>query len=120
MKSESVWSSLMAHGKGRKMVSGKEMICFLQSHKTAVILMFLFILFSISISSAATEPTIKWSNPDNITYGTALSPTQLNAAATDPVNGSTVPGTFVYHPAAGILLSAGNQTLHVDFTPKPS
>ena len=53
MKSESVWSSLTAHGKGRKMISGRKMIGFLQSHKTAIILMFLFILLSTSVSSAA-------------------------------------------------------------------
>ena len=57
-------------------------------------------------------PTITWSNPVDITYGTALSSTQLNATA------SAVPGTFVYLPAAGALLNAGNgQTLSVTFTP---
>ncbi len=56
-------------------------------------------------------PTITWSNPTDITYGTALSGTQLNATA-------SVPGTFAYTPTAGTVLSAGNsQTLHVDFTP---
>ena len=56
-------------------------------------------------------PTITWNNPANITYGTALSGTQLNATA-------SVPGSFVYTPASGTVLSAGNgQTLHVDFTP---
>src|SRR5207244_3721221 len=56
-------------------------------------------------------PAITWSNPADITYGTALSGAQLNATA-------SVPGSFVYSPAAGTLLNAGNnQTLHVDFTP---
>ena len=56
-------------------------------------------------------PNITWSNPANITYGTVLSGTQLNATA-------DVPGSFVYTPAAGTLLGAGvGQTLHVDFTP---
>jgi len=56
-------------------------------------------------------PTITWNNPANITYGTALSGTQLNATA-------SVPGTFTYTPAAGTVLDAGaGQTLHVDFTP---
>ena len=29
----------------------------------------------------------------------------------------SVPGTFVYTPASGTVLSAGTQTLNVDFTP---
>jgi len=60
---------------------------------------------------AKTTPTITWNNPADITYGTALDGTQLNATA-------SVAGTFVYTPAAGTVLNAGNgQTLHVDFTP---
>ena len=54
--------------------------------------------------------TITWSNPADITYGTALSSTQLNASA-------SVPGSFVYTPASGTILSAGTHTLRVDFTP---
>ena len=50
-------------------------------------------------------------NPTTITYGTALSGTQLNAAC------ATTSGTFAYNPPSGTVLSAGNQTLHVDFTP---
>ena len=57
-----------------------------------------------------TTPTITWNNPADITYGTALSATQLNAVA-------SVPGTYVYTPVAGTVLNAGTQTLHVDFTP---
>ena len=54
---------------------------------------------------------ITWANPAAISYGTALSGTQLNATA-------NVPGTFAYTPAAGVVLNAGTgQTLHVDFTP---
>jgi hypothetical protein len=56
-------------------------------------------------------PTITWANPSGITYGTALSATQLDATA-------SVPGTFVYSPAAGTVLNAGsNQALSVTFTP---
>ncbi|MGB9941091.1 PKD domain-containing protein [Methanosarcina sp.] len=62
-------------------------------------------------------PTITWNNPADIKAGTALSSEQLNAIATDPNTGNSVPGTFVYTPAAGTVLSAGSQTLHVDFTP---
>jgi pimeloyl-ACP methyl ester carboxylesterase len=63
-------------------------------------------------------PTLSWATPAAITYGTALSATQLNATAT--YNGATVPGTFTYTPAAGTVLSAGAQTLSVTFTPNDS
>jgi hypothetical protein len=55
-------------------------------------------------------PTISWTAPAAITYGTALSATQLDAS-------STVAGTLVYTPALGTLLKAGSQTLSVTFTP---
>jgi len=56
-------------------------------------------------------PIITWSNPADITYGTALSGTQLNA-------GASLSGTFVYTPPATTVLSVGaGQTLHVAFTP---
>jgi hypothetical protein len=57
-----------------------------------------------------TTPTITWPAPAPITYGTALSPTQLDAT-------TNVAGNFVYLPPAGTVLSAGNQTLGVTFTP---
>jgi hypothetical protein len=62
-----------------------------------------------------TTPTITWSAPAAITYGTALSGTQLDATAT--ASGTTVPGTFNYSPAAGAVLATGVQTLSVTFTP---
>jgi hypothetical protein len=71
-------------------------------------------------------PTLTWPNPADITYGTGLDGTQLDATASVVVNGSTVsvPGTFTYTladgttPAAGAVLRAGpNQTLLVSFTP---
>ncbi|HET7433686.1 MAG TPA: MBG domain-containing protein [Thermoanaerobaculia bacterium] len=59
-------------------------------------------------------PTVTWSDPADITYGTPLSGTQLNATA-------SVPGTFTYAPAAGTVLNAGaNQALSVDFAPADS
>src|SRR5207237_4550746 len=54
--------------------------------------------------------TITWPAPADITYGTALSATQLNATA-------SAPGTFVYTPAAGTVLDAGSHTLSVTLTP---
>ena len=45
--------------------------------------------------TALGQITIQWSNPADITYGTPLDGTQLNAVATD-ATGATVPGTFKY------------------------
>jgi hypothetical protein len=60
---------------------------------------------------AAALPIITWSNPADITYGTALGSAQLNATA-------DVDGTFAYSPAPGTVLNAGStQTLSVTFTP---
>jgi Flp pilus assembly CpaE family ATPase len=58
-------------------------------------------------------PSISWAKPAAITYGTALTPAQLNAT-------SSVPGRFVYTPSLGEVLSAGVQTLSVEFTPADS
>jgi len=57
-----------------------------------------------------TAPTITWPAPAAITYGTALSATQLNATA-------SVAGKFVYTPPAGTVLQPGTSTLSVTFTP---
>ena len=53
---------------------------------------------------------ITWPAPAAISYGTALSATQLNATA-------SVPGTFVYTPSAGHVLAPGRYTLSASFTP---
>ena len=55
-------------------------------------------------------PTITWATPAAISYGTALSGTQLNAS-------SMVAGSFVYLPVAGTVLNVGQQTLTTTFTP---
>jgi hypothetical protein len=56
-------------------------------------------------------PTITWSSPANITYGTALSNVQLDASA-------SVAGNFSYISSNGTILSAGTQqTLNTIFTP---
>jgi probable HAF family extracellular repeat protein len=66
----------------------------------------------LAIGKAA--PTLTWSNPADILFGSALSSTQLNASA-------NVPGTFVYNPPAGTVLSVGAaQTLSTTFTPTDS
>jgi hypothetical protein len=48
--------------------------------------------------------------PNSISFGTVLSATQLCAAA-------SVPGSFVYTPAPGEVLSVGDHSLSVTFTP---
>jgi sugar lactone lactonase YvrE len=67
---------------------------------------------SVTLQVNQATPTVNWSNPTAITYGTALSATQLDATAT-PVNA----GNFVYTPPAGTVLNGGSQTLSVTFTP---
>jgi len=63
-----------------------------------------------TVNIAQATPAINWTAPADITYGTVLGSTQLNAS-------SSVAGTYVYTPAQGTLLSVGEQTLHVNFTP---
>ncbi len=71
--------------------------------------------WTLSIAGAA-SPTLTWTNPADITYGTPLSGAQLNATAT--YNATNVPGTLTYSSPAGTVLNAGNaQTLTVTFTP---
>ena len=60
------------------------------------------------------DQTISWSNPAAITYGAALSGTQLNASVAGVVGG-TAPGGLVYSPPIGTVLNAGDhQTLIVN------
>ena len=63
---------------------------------------------TINVSKA--NASVLWSRPANVLYGTALGATQLNASA-------SVPGTFVYTPAAGTVLNTGEHVLSVSFTP---
>jgi hypothetical protein len=58
-------------------------------------------------------PVVTWAAPAAIAYGTALSAAQLDAS-------SVVGGTFVYTPTAGVVPTAGPQTLSVTFTPTDS
>jgi len=63
-----------------------------------------------SFTVTQATPAITWATPAAITYGTALSATQLNAT-------SKVAGTWAYTPKTGSVLAAGSQTLSVTFTP---
>jgi hypothetical protein len=68
-------------------------------------------------------PTVTWNFPANITYGTPLSSTQLNATAADNTvasqfTGTTVAGGFVYTPPAGTVQLAGtSQSISGKFNP---
>ena len=65
---------------------------------------------STSFEVQAAMPTLTWASPNPISFGTPLSGTQLDATA-------SVPGTYMYSPAAGTILNTGPQTLSVTFTP---
>ncbi len=56
------------------------------------------------------SPVVTWASPAAITYGTALSASQLNASA-------SVPGSLAYSPALGTVLNSGARALSVIFTP---
>jgi MBG domain len=61
-------------------------------------------------------PTLTWSDPANITFGTRLGSAQLDATAT--FGGTPLLGVPTYTPAAGTLLPSGNdQELTVSFAP---
>ncbi len=64
---------------------------------------------SIFVIDKAT-PVLTWPNPANISFGTPLSGTQLNATA-------NVAGVFVYDPVIGTVLNVGTQNLSTTFTP---
>ena len=65
---------------------------------------------SIQLTVNQAAPTITWATPAPIAAGTALSATQLDATA-------SVPGSFMYNPAAGAVLAAGTQQLTAVFSP---
>ncbi|MDR3726553.1 MAG: Ig-like domain repeat protein, partial [Terracidiphilus sp.] len=65
---------------------------------------------TVQLTVNKATPSITWASPAAITYGTALSATQLNAS-------SATAGTFAYTPASGVVLGAGPQILSVTFTP---
>ncbi|MCK5028984.1 MAG: choice-of-anchor D domain-containing protein, partial [Bacteroidales bacterium] len=67
--------------------------------------------FAITGTGIKGDPVISWSDPADITYGTALSETQLNAL-------TEITGSFVYTPDIGTILEVGaDQSLEAEFTP---
>ena len=66
---------------------------------------------TLTITISQLTPSLTWSTPADITYGTSLSATQLDAQ-------SNVQGSFVYTPAAGAILPVGTgEALNAVFTP---
>src|SRR3954453_3666178 len=65
---------------------------------------------TVNITVLKATAVVSWSTPSDVTYGTALSATQLNAT-------SGVQGTFAYTPAAGVVLDAGTHAWWVTSTP---
>ena len=65
---------------------------------------------AVTLTVNPQTPRISWAAPAPITYAVALGNAQLDAHA-------NVPGTLVYTPARGAILTAGTQTLSVTFTP---
>jgi hypothetical protein len=68
---------------------------------------------SVNLAVAQVTPTLTWSAPAPISYGTALTATQLNAT-------SSVPGTFSYNYPAGTVFNPGTPQLLVTFNPTDS
>jgi sugar lactone lactonase YvrE len=65
---------------------------------------------TVTLTVNQATPTVTWAKPAAITYGAALSATQLDAQ-------SNVPGTFSFTPGIETVLSAGTQSLSATFTP---
>ena len=80
---------------------------------------------NVTINITKATPTITWNSPADITYGTALNSTSLDAVAIDPVTGSNVTGNFIFTldniipigVGDNVVPKAGTHTLHVSFTP---
>ena len=66
---------------------------------------------TVTINVLKATPTITWATPADITYGTALGATQLNATRARPARSST------RRPPATVLNAGAAQTLSVTFTP---
>ena len=65
---------------------------------------------TVTLDVTQAMPVITWATPAGISYGTALTATQLNAT-------TPVAGTFTYSSPLGTVLNAGSHTLTATFTP---
>jgi hypothetical protein len=77
---------------------------------------FLPVSGSATITVTQASPVLTWPTPAGLVVGSPLTSTQLDATAAG-VTGAALAGTFVYTPPAGTLVTSGNQTLSVVFTP---
>jgi len=68
---------------------------------------------NVTVRVTRATPSLTWSTPAAIVYGTALGSSQLNATP-------NIAGNLTYTSAAGTVLPAGNHTLNVLFTPTDS
>jgi len=68
---------------------------------------------TVSINVTRAMPQITWPSPEPIVYGAALGDNELNATA-------SVPGSYVYIPGKGAVLSAGTHMPSVVFAPLDS
>jgi hypothetical protein len=102
------WSFTSALGTLLKLGAGqRESVTFTPFDGTD----YVAITIMVTINVLRATPTITWANPADIAYGTPLGPAQLDATA-------SVPGTLVYYPDSGTVLSAGQgQSLAATFTP---
>ena len=74
--------------------------------------------YSVPLTVKQATPVINWTPPDSVPQGVELDSSQLNATATSPLDGSPLPGSFSYTPAAGTrFTSTGTQTLQATYTP---
>ena len=58
---------------------------------------------TVHINVLMADQTITWNNPSDITYGTALGATQLNATVASTGIGTTW-NTHLYTPSSGTIL----------------
>jgi alpha-L-arabinofuranosidase len=65
---------------------------------------------TVNLTVDSSAAVVTWATPATISFGTALSATQLDATA-------SLPGTFAYTPALGTTPAVGTDTLSVTFTP---
>ena len=77
---------------------------------------------AMTITVLKLVPQLKWPNPADIVYGTALTGAQLDATAASPTNlNGSLASFFNYTPPIETILNSGNnQTLAVTFTPMAS
>jgi hypothetical protein len=69
-----------------------------------------------NITVTQAQPVLTWPTPAMAVLGSSLSSAQLDATATG-VTGAALPGTFVYTPPAGTVISSATEKLSVVFTP---